>query len=246
MFLPSHRSWLRRLISDPELYKFGKTLLTFIVGGIAGLGLNEAGQKNYAVAVWIGTVVAGFVDFIGASLSLRKAATRESVHELEGCLETLLSIINPPDSPDCDRGLRATLHKSLSHGAEYEQIVDYVGDDRAGHTAGRRFRADAGLAGEVLATGDAVIGTRAIANHETYVRQLMDDWRYTEAEARAKDMSAMSWMAVPLESAPGDIGGILYLDSTKPDFFSDPTRQTAVIASSVGIAKFAVRRYTDR
>ena len=50
---------------------------------------------------------------------------------------------------------------------------------------------------------------------------------------------------MPLEHE-GRIGGVLFLDSTKPDFFDEQVREDAVIASAVGIAKFAVRRYTQK
>lgn len=231
------------MIADPELYDAGETILTALAGAGAGLGLQLAGLRPWAVFVWLLTIAGTALKVTGAMMKIARSAQHESLHELTGCLETLIAIVNPPSGPDYDPGLRATLHVSIDEGARFEQVLDYVGDDRAGRTAGRKLPGDAGLLAIVLQTRTGIAASREIANHETYVRELQEIWNYSEAEARRRDMSAMSWIAVPLESA-GVIGGVLFLDSLKPRFFDNAQREAMIVASTVGIAKFAARRYT--
>ena len=99
-------------------------------------------------------------------------------------------------------------------------------------------------AAKVLSDGEAYAASRDFPNHERYVQELVNYWGYDEREARTKDMSAMSWMAVPLADRAGVVGGVLFVDSTRRDFFSAPTRQRILLTSAIGIAKFAARRYT--
>lgn len=244
MLLPRPKPKWKRLLETPEVYKSADTIITALVGSSIGVGLRNAGLEPLALLTWLGTAVATGLKIIGGVVSITKAAQRENVDELEGCLETLVSMVNPPDSEEYDPGFRATLHVSVNHGAEFVQVVDYVGDDRAGKTAGRKFRATAGLAGWVLSDGEAYAASRDFPNHERYVQELVSYWGYSESEARARDMSAMSWMAVPLADSAGVIGGVLFVDSTRLHFFNDPGRQRLLVTSAVGIAKFAVRRYT--
>jgi hypothetical protein len=243
MLLPQPRSRLRRLLTSPVPYGAAQTLFTALAGGGATLGLNAIGLSGWALFAGICTGCATTSGIVGALLELRKEASKETVHELEGCLETLLSILNPPGDPEYDRGLRATLHVSVDRGGNFLQVVDYVGDDRTPNTAGRKFRSGAGLAGRVLRAGEPYAASRSVANHEGYVRELITEWDYTEEEARGRDMSAMSWMAVPLEHNQR-VEGLLYLDSTRPNFFDDELRQAQILGAAVGIAKFAARRYT--
>lgn len=167
------------------------------------------------------------------------------MHELEGCLETLLAIINPPGAADYDQGARATLHRPVDKGTTFVQLVNYVGSQRAGKTAGRRFPVNAGLVGRVLKTRAAYAASRQVANHEGYVRELVDEWGYTEEAARSRDMSAMSWIAVPMEHRD-IVEGLLYLDSTVAGFFDDPVRRAVIVRAAIGIAQFTVRRDNDR
>ena len=241
--LPYPKSRLRKLLSSPVSYGAAQTVFTAVGGSIVTFGLQAIGLGAWALAAAVCTAGATISGIVRAALEVHREARKETVHELEGCLETLLSILNPPGDPEYDRGLRATLHRAVDRGEKFLQVIDYVGDDRLPKTAGRKFRSRAGLAGRVLRTGSAYSASRTHANHEAYVRELVERWGYTEAEARARDMSAMAWMAVPLEHNER-VEGLLYLDSTRPGFFDDPQREDVILGAAVGIAKFAARRYT--
>jgi GAF domain-containing protein len=241
--LPRPRSPLRRLLTSHVPYNAGQTIFTALAGGGATFGLNVLGLQGWALFTGICTALATAFGIVGAGMEVRTEAGKETVHELEGCLETLLSILNPPGHPEYDKGLRATLHVAVERGASFLQVVDYVGDDRMPKTAGRRFRSTAGLAGRVLRNGSPYAASRSVANHESYVHELVTEWGYTETEARKRDMSAMSWMAVPLAHS-GRLEGLLYLDSTRKAFFDDERRQVLILSAAVGIAKFSARRYT--
>ena len=245
MLLPQPQSRLRKALASPVSYSATQTVLMAIGGSGATFGLHVLGLGPWAMFTAACTAAATIAGTIRAALEVRRDTRKDSVHELEGCLETLLSILNPPGDPEYDAGLRATLHVAVDRGQSFMQVVDYVGDDRLPNTAGRKFRSTAGLAGLVLRTGCAYSASRTVPNHEAYVRELIDEWNYTEAEARERDMSAMSWIAVPLEHA-GRLEGLLYLDSTRADFFDDPGRQAQIFGAAVGIAKFAARRYSQQ
>jgi hypothetical protein len=229
----------RRLVAASVSYGLGKALFGALAGVAAAVGLKSAGLTVSALFAGVATIFG----VIEAGIKVHRETKKNSMHELEGCLETLLAIINPPGATDYDKGARATLHLPVDKGTSFVQVVNYVGSQRAGKTAGRRFPSNAGLAGRVLRTGAAYAASRQVANHEAYVRELIDEWGYTEDAARSRDMSAMSWMAVPMEHRD-NVEGLLYLDSTVAGFFDDPVRRAVIVSAAIGIAQFTVRRYT--
>jgi hypothetical protein len=165
-----------------------------------------------------------------------------SMHELEGCLETLYSVLCPIGA--ASRGLRLSVHVAIENGQKFQQVLEYVGDHRSGaETAGRVFPAQSGIAGKVLRTKEAYAAARESDRYEDYIRELVANWNFTEADARRLDPATMAWMAIPITNLGGGLEGVLYLDATDRDFFTEE-RQWLAIQATTGIAKFVARRYT--
>jgi hypothetical protein len=79
---------------------------------------------------------------------------------------------------------------------------------------------------------------------QAYVSELVGDWGYPPELAARLNPAIFAWMAVPFnDPVRQQVQGILYVDSTDRDFFTD-ARQDLVLQASAGIARFVVRRYT--
>ena len=88
-----------------------------------------------------------------------------------------------------------------------------------------------------------MVAKRTTYDYSQYVKELVTRWKYDEESALALDRAAMSWMAIPLVREDGKtVEGILYCDSTIPDFFGEAQRKLAG-AACVGIAGFIRDRY---
>jgi hypothetical protein len=175
----------------------------------------------------------------------RNRKTEVQCHELAGCLYTLHSVLTvDAGEGEGAHNLRITIHRALDDGEKLVQILDYVGDGRGGPTAGREFLANCGSIGQALRTKEAVLGKRTEIDYEKYVDELVRIWHYTEVQARKMNHQTMSWSSVPLalEGNGSRIEAVLYLDSTNPDFFTEE-RLNAILAASVGIARFVKKRY---
>jgi putative methionine-R-sulfoxide reductase with GAF domain len=63
-------------------------------------------------------------------------------------------------------------------------------------------------------------------------------WGYSKEQAEALHPGTMAWVAIPLvDEATEVVEGIVYLDSTDPEFFTD-IRKTLAICACAGIAKY--------
>jgi hypothetical protein len=247
MSIPRVRHWIWRLLSASQFYDA-------LIATFAATGGIVASQKlivvdGWRVAGWLVAISAFGVcalSILRAVVTYRQQAKRESLHELEGCLMTIHAILAEDDSPDCQKeaGLRLTVHVAISD-HQLQQVLDYVGDERGGRSAGRVFPMQSGIAGHVYRMGRPFAARRSEEDYEGYVRELMRDWHYTKQDARKLNPSTRAWMAVPLLAPPASkILGILYIDSRDRDYFT-PTREQLLIAAASGVARFANRRYSN-
>jgi hypothetical protein len=204
---------------------------------------------GWRVAGWLVATSAFGVcalSILRAVVTYRQQARKESLHELEGCLMTIHAILAEDDSPECQQeaGLRLTVHVAISD-HQLQQVLDYVGDDRGGCTAGRVFPMQSGIAGHVFRTREPFAAERFEQEYEGYVRELIKEWGYIEQDARKLNPATQAWMAVPLVAPPAaEIQGVLYLDSRDRDYFT-AARQRLVINAAYGVAQFATRRYSN-
>jgi hypothetical protein len=205
--------------------------------------------NNQPVRGWLfscATTLALGASVVKAWITLRGQMGCKVAHELEGCLHTLHAILmSTADSAAPDPGLRITVHKPVKNGEQLEQILDYVGASRSrAATAGRRQPATAGIIGVAMTRQQTADAKRTSSDYEAYVQELQREWRYTEEQARALNPASMSWLAIPLmEVIDGRslVRGIVYLDSTDPEFFTADRKLLAETASK-GIARFLKSR----
>lgn len=245
-----------------SLWKFfhETTLYDFILGIVAVIGTAGLGQrliKDNETGWGVFSLIASLVSLVALCVKtwIRFKQDKEyrSPNDLEGCLTPLYNLLNFVHE-GTDPKLRITIHipiKDKEGSESLEQLLDYVGDQRKPNTKGRVFPVGSGIIGklyrECSATSDHryLHSQRKHENHEQYINELVNDWGYTDQEARKRDPSSMSWMAVPLSEGGNEkqILAIVYLDSVLGDFF-DEVKQYLVLGSSIGIAKYIEKRYS--
>lgn len=230
-----------RLVRDTTPYDLGIAVAA-LIGGI--ISASEKQPWPAAALIVLASVV-----FLLTALKLftvwQAKEAQGGPQRLESSLYALHTILTNDVPETKDPKLRITLHIPAGDSGQLEQVVDYVGNDRAGRTAGRRFPVNAGIIGLAYRQREAAVETRQSKDTEQYVAELVRDWGYTEEQARQRDMSAMAWMAIPLVS--GDDGrrvdGVVYLDAVDPKFFT-PVRQNLALCACIGIARYVRRAYT--
>jgi hypothetical protein len=243
MAIPVRESWLRTVIQTSQTWDV-LIALTALVAGTTGVSSLAAAGRHRAAWLAAGcAVVTCALTVTRAAVTWARQARRESLHELRGCLMTLHALLVEPGHPgeEARAGLRLTVHVPSRDHRELVQVLDYVGDGRGGKTAGRRLPVHCGIAGHVYRTGDAYHAQRQDGDYEAYVRDLVEQWAYSEAQARKVDPASMSWMAVPL-GTDDRIEGILYLDARASGFFTE-ARQDLILRAAVGVARYVAERY---
>jgi hypothetical protein len=130
-----------------------------------------------------------------------------------------------------------------------EQALEYVGDQRKTRTAGRRMKISLGVVGKAYRDAlsnpgrhESFADARMSPDYEAFLNQMVREYGYTKEGARALDHQTQSWFAFAIVAA-GTIEGVLYCDSTKPDFFSD-SRIQDIEHAIAGIAYFVHLRYS--
>jgi hypothetical protein len=243
MSIPVREHWLRTILQASQTWDI-LIALTALVAGTTGMAsLAAAGRTGAAALAAACALITCGLTITRAGVAWAKQVKRESLHELRGCLMTLHALLVESDCPgeEARVGLRLTVHVPSRNHEELVQVLDYVGDTRGGRTVGRRLPVHCGIAGHVYRTGDAYHAQRQDADYEAYVRDLIEQWAYSEPQARKVNPASMSWMAVPLSSG-NRIEGILYLDAREPGFFTE-ARQDLILRAAVGVARYVAERY---
>lgn len=141
--------------------------------------------------------------------------------------------------------MRLTIHRVVTRGKavppeELEQLFPYMGGE--GNSPGRRFSIRSGIIGLVARGRFAMVAGRECAEHEGFVAELVEDWAYTEHDARKLTPDRHAWMAVPMLSATGATVAVVYLDSRDPDFFTEPLQRQVLIICG-GINNYLTEAY---
>lgn len=84
--------------------------------------------------------------------------------------------------------------------------------------------------------------TRTNDDHESFIRPLVREWAFTEADARALRHDRQSWMAVPILGPGRTVVAVIFFDSAIPDFFTAHIQQV-VTNASVGVMNFVLETY---
>lgn len=141
--------------------------------------------------------------------------------------------------------LRATFHRvvpPVGESDEIEQIVNYVGGAEDG--VGRTFPIRSGITGQAIRENAVFVMDRQSDGYEDYKKELIKHWHYTEKDVRAITSDRFSAIAVPIQSRNGQqVIGVVYLDSSKKNFFSSEAVKEAVASGCWGIARYTGERY---
>ena len=236
MPIPAAPTGWRWALGQPSTYGILIAAFAAPIGISSAINFVSQGRAWLALMVATGTVGVLAFTVIQHIVGLKAARKKNSIHELEGCLNTLHAVLRPPST--CR--LRIALHRPVSDALE--QFTEYIGDRPKAGRVGRRFPNNAGIIGKAYREGDTFVAKRVNDDYEAYVRELITDWNFTEERARMINPGAMAWMASPLVEG-GTVEAILYLDVNQRDFFTTE-RQEIVLAAIRGIAVFVRRRYS--
>jgi hypothetical protein len=248
--LPRARSALTKFFLKPVAYEFIVAWFALLGGAanaVRAVAAPEAGRGElWAVTVivlWSAAALGGFI-FTFCKCVASYWATNDATDGLVGaitCLQFTMEALHrgPPQSPP---QLRITIYHPVGKD-KLEQVIDYVGHARGGAKARRQCNARAGVIGAAYRSREARVANRVNDDLEAYIQELVNEWSYTEEEARALSPETRSAFAVPLqESSATPLIGILFLDAVTPKFFTKRQQFAALMASSA-IARYAAVRY---
>ena len=116
------------------------------------------------------------------------------------------------------------VHLPIDRERQLQQITEYVGDTytgaKRGRKAGRVFPAQSGIIGKALREKATFIARRTFPDYESFIREMMTEWNYTELDARELNPAVNSWLAIPILSVDDVVEAVLYVDSNGLEFFT--------------------------
>jgi hypothetical protein len=186
-----------------------------------------------AVAIVIVSIIKHFV-------ANSKQTQKDSVLPLEAGLDTLYSVV-AGDDIGRDHGFRLCLH--VPDGEHHlQQLTEYIGYPTEGR-AGRRFPIQSGIIGRAFRKREPHFAHRLNEDPSRFINELIEEWSYSENDARKLSADRKSWFAVPIPADGGKVEAILYGDASANTFFNEH-RQKLLICAASGIAAFVRRRYS--
>jgi len=211
-----------------------------------------------AAASWV--FGGAFVRLVAAALKDKDLIIKESPAELLGCTQVLHRVLHQVSGTKepCEesRRCRITIYR-VDHAKKVcEQIIPYMGRSGGGGGHGEpglQISFSKGIVGKAarkgtdLARGDCLRAKRTNDDYEGYIREMVEDWGFTQEEARLLSPDRFAWLAVPLYSSGGgddEPYGIVYFDSDMRDFFSDELVLSVALRGCFGIAAYADARYS--
>lgn len=212
----------------------------FFLSDALGWGLFTAGTAA------AGLTVQGFK----ARALVTQLGRDQSLHDLEGCLHTLETILLGPDLEPSRRstaGLRLTVHVPDGSG-NLVQAMNYIGDQRGSGGAGRCMPENVGIVGQAYRqaklepTLQVLEDHRITEHYDDFVNQMVTGYAFSPEAARQLSAATMSWLAIAIPHHEGRVEGVLYCDSKEAEFFTD-ARQADILHATVGIAYFIGLRY---
>lgn len=193
---------------------------------------------------------------IKAIQNYRKEKKGKSLHELEGCLYTLYTVISGIVDDKSSAGLRLTLHTPTKDGEKLLQILDYVGDPRRKLLgAGRTFNGVSGVIGKAYqdyknkvanpSHPDSDLGCICFGRLEDgkdFMETMRVSWAMPYEEAKEKDREAKSWLAIAIVHGR-ELYAILFADSTSQNIFFIENVRRIILLACTGIAYYIGKRY---
>lgn len=238
------KKWLVELLS---------VLPPLLAAAVAALGSLADDEKRtwgwilLAAALWL--LMASVVKVLHARALDRERERPKDYEGLRAALHVLYAAARARaglDPETQDSTLRATIHRVLppprgkKGPEELEQILPYLGDPHA--AAGRTFSIRSGIIGRAVREKAAFAAERVNDDHEGFVQELVKEWAFTHADARALRQDRRSWMAVPIFGTRKTVIGAVHLDSSLPDLFTAEVRQV-VTDCCAGLTNFTDEVY---
>lgn len=145
----------------------------------------------------------------------------------------------------CGSDIRATFHRvvpPIHEPREIEQIINYAGSN--GEGVGRTFPIHTGITGRAIRNKKPLVMSSQNGTEEELRTELVQEWGYTEAEARKLGPGRYSAMAVPvLDRSRQHPIGVIYLDSSDRALFERDDVVEIVGAGTKAISDFVTKRY---
>jgi hypothetical protein len=201
---------------------------------------NTALLMLYAFGI-VGGGAAGALNVLKSHYKDVKEDKKESPEDLRGCLHVMLQVMcgRKGVGEPADGWMRLTIHRVA--GAELEQVVDYVGSSDDG--AGRRFPANAGLIGAVLAEKYPLVFERpASLPWDLWIEHLVLKMNVPREQALRTRKDRFAFMAVGIRDLRGNIAAVVYADAAEPGFF-DAIAQGVILHGCIGLAHWVNERY---
>jgi hypothetical protein len=223
-----------------------------IAGGVtAYLNYIDPLKRNLGILLFAGLVWLIIASLLKVSNAHEQDRTQEKAQEHEGLLGAVHTLYGSVDehrktTDKKDAKFRATIHRVVFPEAsgrpveELEQLLNYIGEDGTG--ARRRFSVRSGIIGRAVREKAAFAFSRQNDDYEEFIRELVRNWSYTEADALKLKRDRKSWMAVPIFGLHDTIVAVVFLDSNHSTFFTKEVQQIIINASG-GITSYIHERY---
>lgn len=145
----------------------------------------------------------------------------------------------------CGSDIRATFHRvvpPVQEPREIEQIINYAGS--SGEGVGRMFSIHTGITGRAIRNKKPLVMSSQNGSEDQLRRELVEEWGYTEAEARRLGPGRFSAMAIPVLDRSGQHPiGVIYFDSSDRALFERDDVVEIVGAGTKAISDFVTKRY---
>ncbi|CAB3730672.1 hypothetical protein LMG3458_04811 [Achromobacter deleyi] len=201
---------------------------------------------GFATAACIWLAIATIVRVATARAEDQKEGP-DVVHEgLYAAVSTVHTMLSEwCDKRGCGADIRATFHRvvpPIHDPQQIEQIINYAGS--GGEGVGRTFSIHTGITGRAIRSKKPLVMSSQHGTEEQLRNELVQEWGYTEAEARKLGPGRYSAMAVPVLDRSGQHPiGVIYLDSSDRSLFERNDVVEIVGAGTKAISHFVTQRY---
>jgi hypothetical protein len=225
-------------------------ILAAAIGALVSLSDRQKRTFGWwlaAGALWL--VVASVAKVLHARAEDRQRRRTDEHDGLRAALHVLFATVcrtaGIAEEERTSGRLRLTIHRVVTRGKasppeELEQLLPYMGGE--GNPPGRRFSIRSGIIGMAARRNAAMVAVRKNPDHPGFVDEMISGWAYTEHDARKLSPDRQAWMAVPVLGSRDTTVAVVYLDSSDPDFFTEPGQGT-VLAATHGIRKYTMEAY---
>ena len=236
MRFPKHTS-LRSCLSTSPAVLSGLIAVASFVGAC-----HSKATAGWTDSFFLTASAVCVLSTVKAYLEFRKSWSEDSPSDLEGAIQTIWAILSGPDlDSENTISLRMCLHTKLDK-HQLQQVTEYIGETATEkQKAGRKFPVQSGIIGKAVREKKAYFCSRTEKDPTRYQNELVKDWHYTPEDAKERSADRMSWAAIPIPTE--NPKAVLYCDCCDPDFFTEE-RQNILLHGCLGIAAFAMRRYS--